>query len=419
MQITINRDGENHGPYALEQVREMLADGSLRETDLAHFEGSEDWMPVTQIPGVKDTGGSPSEEVSSKPATFKCEGCGGELVYSPGVASMECPYCGVTVQCPEPTGEVLEHDFESQLTSLASGAVTTQVLEVDCDACGASNQLDTNQTSGECAFCGTPFVQQPKSANAMKPHAVLPFAVTRDEGIGHFRQWINSRWFAPNKLKELATDVEKFKGLYLPHWTYDTNTITDYTGQRGEYYYVTESYTDNEGKHQTRQVRKTRWYPTWGRVFVNFDDILVPASDTLPRKYVDALEPWDLPQLTPYADQYLSGFQSESYSVNLRAGFEIAKDKMAPDIDTKIRWDIGGDEQRIHTKHTYYNNITFKYILLPVWISAYRFKDKIYQFLVNARTGEVQGERPWSWIKITLLVLFIIALIGTIVHFAE
>ena len=92
---------------------------------------------------------------------------------------------------------------------------------------------------------------------------------------------------------------------------------------------------------------------------------------------------------------------------------------MAPDIDSKIRWDIGGDEQRIHSKTTYYQNITFKYILLPVWISAYRFKERTFQFLVNARTGEVQGERPWSWIKITLLVIFILALIGVIVYFAN
>ena len=170
---------------------------------------------------------------------------------------------------------------------------------------------------------------------------------------------------------------------------------------------------------QTRQVRRTRWYPATGRVWVDFNDILVPASDTLPRKYVDELEPWDLPALTPYADEYLSGFQSESYTTDLRAGFNLAKDKMVPDIDSKIRWDIGGDEQRIHSKTTYYQNITFKYILLPVWISAYRFKDRTFQFLVNARTGEVQGERPWSWIKITLLVIFILALIGVIVYFAN
>ena len=422
MPITINRDGENFGPYTTEEVRDLLANGTLKEDDLAHEEGTEGWVPLRSLPGLQTTAPIEAEAKQGKvggPTTFPCEGCGGDLVYSPGVAKMECPYCGAEVDCPAPTGKVLEHDFESQLASLESSAATTTVAEATCEACGAENQLDANQTSGDCAFCGTPFVQQPQATNVLRPQAVLPFAKTREEGLGYFREWINGLWFAPNKLKQFARDIEKLKGLYIPHWTYDSDTTTDYMGQRGEHYYETEYYTDSEGNRQSRQVRRTHWYPAAGRVWVTFDDILVPASDTLPRKYVDELEPWDLPALTPYEDAYLSGFQSESYTVDLRGGFDIAKGKMEPEIDQSIRYDIGGDEQRIHHKTTYYSDITFKYILLPVWISAYRFKDKNYQFLVNARTGEVQGERPWSWIKITLAVLAGIALIGTIIYFAN
>ena len=422
MPITINRDGENFGPYTTEEIRDLLANGTLKEDDLAHEEGTENWVPLRSLTSLQSTGPTDAEAKQGKeggPTTFPCEGCGGDLVYSPGVAKMECPYCGAEVDCPAPTGEVLEHDFESQLASLEANATTTTVSQVTCNACGAENHLEANQTSGECAFCGTPFVQQPKEANVIKPQALLPFAVTRDEGIGHFREWINGLWFAPNKLKHFARDIQKLKGLYLPHWTYDSDTTTDYMGQRGVAYYVSVSYTDSDGNRRTRQERRIRWYPASGRVWVKFDDILVPASDTLPREYVDELEPWDLPALTPYEDAFLSGFQSESYTVDLRGGFDIAKIKMEPEIEETIRWDIGGDEQRIHHKTTYYSDITFKYILLPVWISAYRFKDKTYQFLVNARTGEVQGERPWSWIKITLAVLAALAVIGTIIYFAN
>ena len=422
MPITINRDGENFGPYTPEEVRDLLANGTLKEDDLAHEEGADDWIPLRGLTSLQHGATTQAQASRGKeggPTTFPCTGCGGDLVYSPGVAKMECPYCGAEVDCPAPTGEVLEHDFESQLASLESSAATTTVAEATCEACGAENQLGANQTSGDCAFCGTPFVQQPQATNVLRPQAVLPFAVTRDEGINRFREWINGRWFAPNKLKEFARDIQKLKGLYLPHWTYDSNTTTDYMGQRGEHYYVTEHYTDSEGRSQTRQVRRTHWHPAAGRVWVSFDDLLVPASNTLPRKYLDELEPWDLPALTPYEDAYLSGFQSESYTVDLRTGFDIAKGEMEPDIDQDIRYDIGGDEQRIHQKTTYYSDITFKYILLPVWISAYRFKDKNFQFLVNARTGEVQGERPWSWIKITLAVLAGLALVGTIIYFAN
>ncbi|HUX33713.1 MAG TPA: hypothetical protein VMV51_07545 [Gemmatimonadaceae bacterium] len=116
---------------------------------------------------------------------------------------------------------------------------------------------------------------------------------------------------------------------------------------------------------------------------------------------VDRLEPWDLPSLVPFADAYLAGFESESYRVDLVAGFGRAQEMMRPAIEAAIRADIGGDHQRLGHTDTDYRDVTFKHMLLPMWLCSYRFRDKVYRFVVNARTGEGQGERPWSWIKIT------------------
>ena len=152
-------------------------------------------------------------------------------------------------------------------------------------------------------------------------------------------------------------------------------------------------------------MRKTRWWPVSGRVADDFDDVLVLASRSLPAGYAEALEPWDLKDLVPYRDEYLSGFVAESYQIRLPEGFEIAKGIMDGHIRATVARDIGGDHQRIHALDTRYFDVTFKHALLPVWISAYRFHDRTFRFLVNARTGEVQGERPYSWVKITLAVL--------------
>ena len=84
---------------------------------------------------------------------------------------------------------------------------------------------------------------------------------------------------------------------------------------------------------------------------------------------------------------------------------------MAQQIDRDVRHDIGGDEQRVHFIKTNHSAITFKHIMLPVYVAAYRFHQKVFQVLVNARTGEVQGSRPYSWLKITFAVLAVIALI--------
>jgi hypothetical protein len=63
---------------------------------------------------------------------------------------------------------------------------------------------------------------------------------------------------------------------------------------------------------------------------------------------------------------------------------------------------------------TDYRDITFKHILLPIYISAYRYNNKLYRFLVNGATGKVKGERPWSAWKITFAVLGALALIALI-----
>jgi len=210
----------------------------------------------------------------------------------------------------------------------------------------------------------------------------------------------------------------EINGVYMPCWTYDSDTTTRYTGQRGDDYWVTESYTvhvNGRSERRTRQVRKTRWSYASGTVSEHFDDVLVLASRSLPKGYAEALEPWDLRNLVPYQDEYLSGFQAESYQLDLPQGFEAAKVIMADQIAMLVRRDIGGDHQQIDSMDTRYAGVTFKHTLLPVWISAYRFHKRTFRFLVNARTGEVQGERPYSWIKITLLVLAILTIIVFII----
>ena len=163
---------------------------------------------------------------------------------------------------------------------------------------------------------------------------------------------------------------------------------------------------------RTRLVTKVRWSPAAGVVSRFFDDVLVLASRSLPRAVTERLEPWDLAQLLPYREEYLSGFRSEMYQVELDQGFERAREIMAPTIQRDIQRDIGGDHQRIHAADTHYGEIRFKHILLPVWMSAFRFRDRVYRFVVNGRSGEVQGERPYSPWKIAFAVLLGLLLLG-------
>jgi DNA-directed RNA polymerase subunit RPC12/RpoP len=348
---------------------------------------------------------------------FPCPSCGADLVFEPRAGALTCPYCGYEQAIPQSTEQVEEQVFQQhlQIRPEQMAKLAANALEVQCQSCGAKSIFMPPQVAGRCEFCGVQIVAQPKSADPiLTPSGLLPFLITQQQASSELRTWLSTRWFAPNSLKHFA-QPEAIHGVYLPFWTYDTNTRTNYTGQRGEYYYETETYytTDAKGKQErrTREVRHTRWYSASGTVTAWFNDVLIPATLSLSQNRLAALEPWDLAKLRPYEPAFLSGFKAQRYQVNLKQGFELAKQVIAPEIERDVRNDIGGDEQRIDHLSTLYSEIMFKHLLLPVYAGAYRYNGKVFQILVNGRTGEIQGERPYSFWKIALLVVSILILV--------
>lgn len=350
---------------------------------------------------------------------FNCTGCGAVLQFQPGTKNLTCTYCGAENAIIDTPVAIEEIDYDRFMKEQFSKEEKMEIVAVKCKSCGVSITFPPNVTSDQCPYCASAIVVSSGSTSSiLKPKSLVPFVVDQKKAGELFRQWVQGLWFAPSNLKKADLAYDKINGVYIPYWTYDTNTNTSYTGQRGTYYYVNESYTTTEnGKTvtKTRQVRKTHWTFTAGQVQNTFDDVLVLASHTLPKKYTTNLEPWKLEALVPFNEKYLGGFRTESYQVEVSDGLEEAKKIMQPTIYSTIRRDIGGDEQRVLTANTSYHNITFKHILLPIWISSYRFNNKVFRFLINGQTGEVQGERPYSALKIFLAVLAVLAVIAVFV----
>jgi ribosomal protein S27E len=315
--------------------------------------------------------------------------------------------------------EVQERSYEEylKLRPVQLTRISADALEVQCSGCGSTVSFAPPELAGDCPFCAAKIVSQPQVAHPMlAPEGVLPFRISQRQAADAIKAWLASRWFAPSALVQLARQ-ELASSVYLPFWTYDAYTTSHYNGERGEYYWETESYvdTDSQGRTvtRTRQVRRTRWYPAFGTIARWFDDILIAATKSVSSERLASLEPWDVAELKPYQPAYLAGHRAQRYQLELCDGFEQAKAIMAAVIESDARRDIGGDEQRVHQVATSYSAITFKHLLLPVWISAYRFQSKVYQVLANARTGEVQGERPYSPWKIAgfLALLLLVGLV--------
>lgn len=342
---------------------------------------------------------------------FRCAGCDAAVEFNPEQQNLKCPYCGLT-QAIEGLSQAEfqeELDLESSIQRFSQLA-TEEIRIVVCQSCNGETTFAVNHESGTCDFCGTKIVATGPTSKAMKPQYLLPFAIKQDKAETAFRTWLKKRWFAPSDLKRLAGLKDPLSGIYFPFWTFDAQTHSHYDGERGDHYTVQVQSRDSQGNSVTRSETRTRWTAVSGNTERFFDDVLVPGSKNLPEKLTKNLKDWNLKEMVSYNPAVLSGFKSETYSLGLKEGFAEGKEEMETIIHSDVRRAIGGDEQRIRLINTRYSEMTFKYIQLPMWSLTYKYGKKFFQVLVNGRSGEVSGERPWSVIKITLTVLLIAGL---------
>jgi predicted RNA-binding Zn-ribbon protein involved in translation (DUF1610 family) len=346
---------------------------------------------------------------------FPCAQCGGDLRFSPGQTQLVCPYCGHAQPVPLATGRRRARAFAEY--TVASGLrddlpvdATEDVRSVRCPSCGAVVEFQGANHAHECPFCATPVVADTGTHRHIKPQGVVPFQITEVQARAALTAWMGRLWFAPNALLAYARKNRAMAGVYAPYWTFDAGTRTRYRGQRGDNETRTRTVTRN-GRTETETYTVTKWRPASGTVARDFDDVMVMASTTLPDTLGDLLTPWDLSQMEPYAPDFLAGFQAEGYTVGLADGLARGRAKMETVIRQDIRADIGGDAQKIDTMEVDWRDETFKHVLLPIWMAAYRYNGKSYRFLVNGQTGEVQGERPYSIWKIAFAVILVATII--------
>ncbi|SEM67940.1 hypothetical protein SAMN04488003_10397 [Loktanella fryxellensis] len=350
---------------------------------------------------------------------FPCGACGSDLRFDPTQRALICDHCGNVEGMGAGAGPfamISELDFQQALNATLPQAEIEETRVQSCPNCGAQFELANDTHADACPFCATPVVTDTGTHRHIKPRGLLPFALDQARAKDAMTDWLGGLWFAPNGLTEYARKGRSMDGIYVPYWTFDAQTESRYQGQRGTHYYTSRTVMQ-DGKPRTVQQRHTRWSAASGRVARFFDDVLVLASTSLPKQYTDGLEPWDLSELKPYQPEYLAGFRAEGYQVPIEEGFGQARAYMDRMILRDVQFDIGGDEQRVTDVQTQISAVTFKHILLPVWLAAYKYNGQTYRFVVNGRTGRVQGERPYSKWKIAFAVLLGLVIALTVGYF--
>ncbi len=353
---------------------------------------------------------------------FSCPACGAEAQWTPSKQALVCAYCSTVSPAQielDASGRetIKEHDLATALRSIPKDkrGWDAKKTEVRCQHCNAISVFDPARVGQRCDFCGaSALVPYAEINEPFRPESLLPMKRSDTEVRESIRGWYRTRWFAPNRLKTGAL-TDTVHGVYIPYWTFDAQVHATWTADSGYYYWVNETYRDSKGNLQTRRVRKIRWVPSSGSLSHFFDDELVPASRGVQPDLLRKVEPFPTQQLVPYNAGFLSGWVVERYQIDLVTAAHNSRQQM----DTKLRAmcasKVPGDTHRNLRVHPNYSGQTFKHILTPLWLVTYDYGRRSFQVVVNGYTGAIAGHYPKSWVKITLLVLFILVLVGMVI----
>jgi DNA-directed RNA polymerase subunit RPC12/RpoP len=347
---------------------------------------------------------------------FHCPACGAEAVWTPAKQALICPYCGTTSPAQvelTATGEqiIQEHDLAAALRRIPDDkrGWQAQKTSVRCQSCQAISVFDAERVGQRCDFCGSSsLVPYEEIKEAFRPESLLPMQLAEARVREEIRQWYGSHFWAPNKLKTRAL-TDQVHGLYIPYWTFDAQVHADWTAESGDYYWDTESYTDAQGRRQTRRVRKIRWYPSSGSLDHFFNDELVAASRGVDAALLRKVEPFPTDALQPYQPGFLSGWVVERYQIDLLAAAQHARAQMDTQLRAMCAAQVPGDTHRNLAVDADYSGQTFKHILVPLWLLTYDYGRRKYQVVINGSTGAIAGKYPLSWVKIFLAVLLALA----------
>ena len=361
--------------------------------------------------GARPVAGDASRQAApGEPTAYACENCGAVLRFAPGTDQLRCTYCGHVTAIDAAPAVVEEQDFDDAVARVGDALPPEAPLAATCEGCGAGFTFEHPLHAGPCPFCGQSVVVAPDGA--LTPTGLLPFLVGEEHARERLGAWLGELWFAPGQLRARARGRDALRGLYVPHFTFDSDTETSFRGMRGDVYYETRRIpvvVDGRRTTQLQQVPKVRWTPAAGRVARRFDDVLVAASATLPAPLLARLRDFDTHEARAFQHDFLVGFESERYQVRLTDAFTRARELMRAVIRGDVRARIGGDMQRITAMDVRHHHRAFKLLLLPIWTAELRFMNRRYRVLVNGRTGEIVGERPWSFWKIALAVVVALA----------
>jgi DNA-directed RNA polymerase subunit RPC12/RpoP len=378
---------------------------------LAYLKAGKENAPPTSIAG---TNHHPSEnppvvkpEESPAPAgtvTFDCPQCGGRMAYDPASRKLVCEFCGHSRELSEdPVADSAETPIFGLLHSEKGHTWAAAVHEVECEKCGAHTlELEPGQTQ-TCPYCGSnQLVESKQLESLLQPQGIAVFQVERAETLRLARGWLNTGLFAPDGLANEARHLE-LRPAYYPFWTFDGGVEIRWTAQ------VKENYWKG-----TRGALE--WTTVSGVANEFFDDVMVPGVSALKPTEIAAISPFNLKDVIEFDHAQLAGWATLAYDISLSSASLKAREQVLKKLVPRIRAEVepGKEKRDLRIGAGTWTGVTYKHVLLPLWIGTYFYKGGEFHVLVNGQTGKVGGEKPTDRLKVIgiwLLLLLAVAVL--------
>lgn len=309
-----------------------------------------------------------------------------------------CPVCGSVVDEEDLfcVNCGTESPRDAQVSSQADSSRLTKNNFV-CSGCGASMSYDAGAEALRCPFCGSVDMVSQPDAQLLAPKRIVPFRLTREQAEQGMRKWLGRGFWRPKGLSESAR-VAKMTAVYVPYWVFEAKTHTYWTAD-----------TD-----QTPPGAKAAWYPLAGEHEGSYGGLLIGASGAIATRETAAICPFDLADAVAPEKIDLENAIFEQFSMPRKYARPLARQGLEAAETEACAARVPGRSRNVHV-NVLVSEMSSEPVLLPVWIMAYTFRDKLYRFLVNGQTGRATGEAPISLAKLAGAVLAAAAIVAAII----
>ncbi|NPV85067.1 MAG: hypothetical protein HPY45_03525 [Anaerolineae bacterium] len=354
---------------------------------------------ASQIEGITVFAPRPETPPQPERVEFKCPNCGAATRFDVSAGGVACEHCSYQAQTASQVIGLQAKTSEFTLEALSRFAQGwgTQRRVMHCNSCGGDISMPEGALSITCPFCASNEVNlRSDTTSSTRPGFLIPFKIQPQENASRLRAWLSKGWFHPENLTSLAS-TDQFVGIYLPFWTFDAQIQANWKAEVG--YERQVRYYDH-GSKGWRTRTEIDWVWKTGQVHLDINSLLITGTSHISHRIAEKILPFDLDQLVAYAPDYLAGWQALAYDIDLPTAWERGKAMMREKAKTSCYHSIDSPHVRNFSMNADFSNESWRYILLPIYLSTYRYEGKTFQVMVNGQNGVIAGQKPVAWWKI-------------------